>query len=263
MLNAKKSKKRKSVEFTLAARMMTRSTEVAVRKLWKKYAKNILSKLEIDLQTGIVSIDYDENVSREEIRELEMLISKGYIELNSKFSLQVHKTGKELAKGNIKVPEIDREVLTKNKELYSVFKSKRKEHLKYFKDFKKQVIEKSQKYVDQAIEELKKSNKTLEFDAKKFAEILQKIESVTEKHAAFLARNELGRFTGAINQAQDIYAGSKRYYWRTVEDNRVRPEHEHREGKIYYYSKPPAGGAPGEDYRCRCWAEAIFKGISA
>jgi len=47
-----------------------------------------------------------------------------------------------------------------------------------------------------------------------------------------------------------------RYTWRTVGDDRVRPEHAARDGKIFDWSNPPDGGHPGEAENCRCWAES-------
>ncbi len=50
---------------------------------------------------------------------------------------------------------------------------------------------------------------------------------------------------------------SGQYIWRTVQDDKVRGAHAAREGKTFSWTNPPNGGHPGEDYNCRCWAEAI------
>ncbi len=47
------------------------------------------------------------------------------------------------------------------------------------------------------------------------------------------------------------------YRWRTQDDERVRPEHARRFGRLFAWAYPPAGGHPGEDYGCRCWAEGV------
>lgn len=52
------------------------------------------------------------------------------------------------------------------------------------------------------------------------------------------------------------------YIWRTQRDNRVRSRHAEHEGKIYSWDNPPEGGHPGEDYNCRCWAEAYTPSIT-
>jgi SPP1 gp7 family putative phage head morphogenesis protein len=52
-------------------------------------------------------------------------------------------------------------------------------------------------------------------------------------------------------------ASNEKYIWRTVQDDRVRSSHRQREGKVFSWNNSPEGGAPGEDYNCRCWAENI------
>lgn len=47
------------------------------------------------------------------------------------------------------------------------------------------------------------------------------------------------------------------YVWETQEDDRVRPEHAAREGQVFKWSDPPAGGNPGSEYGCRCSAHAF------
>ncbi|ODR99454.1 hypothetical protein AUC68_05670 [Methyloceanibacter methanicus] len=46
------------------------------------------------------------------------------------------------------------------------------------------------------------------------------------------------------------------YIWRTRGDGRVRPSRAANDGKIFAWDDPPPTGHPGEDYGCRCWAEA-------
>ncbi|ODR99451.1 hypothetical protein AUC68_05655 [Methyloceanibacter methanicus] len=49
---------------------------------------------------------------------------------------------------------------------------------------------------------------------------------------------------------------STHYIWRTRGDGRVRPSHAANDGKIFAWDDPPPTGHPGEDYGCRCRAEA-------
>jgi len=48
------------------------------------------------------------------------------------------------------------------------------------------------------------------------------------------------------------------YIWRTAGDGKVRREHAANNGKIFFWDNPPATGHPGEDFGCRCWAEAYI-----
>ncbi len=52
---------------------------------------------------------------------------------------------------------------------------------------------------------------------------------------------------------------SGQYIWRTVQDDKVRGSHAARAGEAFSWTNPPEGGHPGEDFGCRCWAEAVAK----
>lgn len=248
--------KKLKLKYKIKDRKINSKTQDAVRKIWAKYTKKILEGLKFNLQFGIVSVG-----SKAEfgllVKELEKELDLSYGQLNNKFSsyMQFQQTKHKAWE----LPEVDRTKLKENPEIYSTFVKSRNEHIDYFRKFPRYVESKSKKHVQKLIQELETSKEGLVFDAKKVAETAAKIEGISMRHAAFIARDQLGKFTGALNQAQDLYAGSKKYIWRTVGDNRVRHEHEERDGKEFYYSNPPAGGHPGQDYRCRCTAEAIFE----
>ena len=181
--------------------------------------------------------------TEEDIHKLEKLIDKAHRELNVKFYIQT--------KDIKSISTINLEKIKDNKKIYDAFVKKREEHIDYFKKFPKYVKSK-------LIEHLEESKETLNFDAQKLAKTIQMVEGMSRRHANFIARDQLGKFTASINEAQSEYVGAKEYIWRTVLDNRVRHEHAEREGKKYSYDNPPEGGNPGMDYRCRCTAEAII-----
>lgn len=56
---------------------------------------------------------------------------------------------------------------------------------------------------------------------------------------------------------QQQEAGYTHYIWRTSGDNRVRSAHAQNEGRIFAWGSPPPTGHPGEDFGCRCRAEAV------
>lgn len=83
--------------------------------------------------------------------------------------------------------------------------------------------------------------------------------SVTESRAALIARDQVGKLYGAVNQQRQENLGVTRYIWRDVGDNRVREEHEEeRSGNTYSWDDPPEGGHPGEPVNCRCYADPDF-----
>jgi len=52
--------------------------------------------------------------------------------------------------------------------------------------------------------------------------------------------------------------GNKYYKWVTMHDNRVRPAHQEREGRIFAWDDPPSDGHPGWAIRCRCSAADCY-----
>lgn len=50
---------------------------------------------------------------------------------------------------------------------------------------------------------------------------------------------------------------STHYIWRTQLDDKVRPEHAAREGRIFAWNNPPPGGHPGSEKNCRCVAVPV------
>lgn len=185
-----------------------------------------------------------------EIKKLKNLIDEAYKQLNVKFVNQT----KDLNT----VQTVNLTKIKENKKIYDAFIKKREEHIDYFKKFPKYVKGRTQKHLDQIVEHLEESKKSLTFDAQKLANVLNLTEGMCRRHANFIARDQLGKFSSAINEAQAEYIGAKEYIWRTSLDNRVRHSHAEREGEKYRYDQPPDGGNPGMDYRCRCTAEAII-----
>ena len=51
------------------------------------------------------------------------------------------------------------------------------------------------------------------------------------------------------------------YIWRTRGDGKVRPSHAANKGKIFAWDDPSLTGHPGEEYGCRCWAEAYLPDV--
>ena len=90
------------------------------------------------------------------------------------------------------------------------------------------------------------------------ARALAERTGITERAAALVASDQVGKFYGALTRTRQERLGVKRYRWRTMRDNRVRHAHEEREGKEYSWDAPPEGGPPGHAVRCRCWGEPLL-----
>lgn len=74
------------------------------------------------------------------------------------------------------------------------------------------------------------------------------------KRMNMIAIDQIGTYYGILNQSRQHEAGISEYYWITMRDNRVRPEHRAREMKVYSWAKPPPDGHPGMAFLCRCMA---------
>lgn len=96
------------------------------------------------------------------------------------------------------------------------------------------------------------------------ADLAQDIEErlgVAESRARLIARDQVGKFYGQVNAARQRSLGVTRFIWRTVNDERVRDEHDARNGETYEYDDPPDGELPGEPINCRCYAEPVLDDI--
>ena len=84
------------------------------------------------------------------------------------------------------------------------------------------------------------------------------MEAKRKDHARFTARNQIGNFNSIMGKTRAQNLGIKRAVWETSQDERVRPSHAARHGKIFdldkgaYSSEDGKYLLPGVDYQCRC-----------
>ncbi|EEX5245330.1 phage head morphogenesis protein [Escherichia coli] len=98
--------------------------------------------------------------------------------------------------------------------------------------------------------------------AEHFAKEIAASGDIAKSRADLIARTELGRATGALDQSRALSIGSNGYIWRTAEDGDVRHSHQEMEGKFVEWGKPPTldgmTGHAGELPNCRCYKEIVF-----
>lgn len=78
-----------------------------------------------------------------------------------------------------------------------------------------------------------------------------------------IAVDQTLKLHGKIVEQRQRNLGVTHYFWRTVGDARVRPDHKANEGKRFSWDDPPSTGHPGEDIRCRCVADPDFSSITS
>jgi len=82
---------------------------------------------------------------------------------------------------------------------------------------------------------------------------------VTDYRARLIAQDQTLKMNADLTRYRLQSVGVEKYTWVTVHDSRVRPDHVARDGKVFSWDKPPAGGMhPGQEVRCRCHASAIW-----
>lgn len=88
--------------------------------------------------------------------------------------------------------------------------------------------------------------------------ILKRRVENADARARLIARDQISKYNGQLNQTRQTALGLSKYRWVTSGDDRVRQSHIANNGKIFSWDSPPATGHPGEDYQCRCVAQPVF-----
>jgi SPP1 gp7 family putative phage head morphogenesis protein len=87
---------------------------------------------------------------------------------------------------------------------------------------------------------------------------IKEIGDITERRAAFIARDQTSKMNAAFNEVRQTSVGIQEYDWSTSRDERVRPSHQVMNGTRQRWSAPPLVDGehvhPGEAIRCRCAA---------
>ena len=91
------------------------------------------------------------------------------------------------------------------------------------------------------------------------AKKIQAAGGVTKRRATLIAEDQIGKANGELTRFRQTELGIEEYTWVTSHDERVRESHRARDGKVYRWDKPPAGGShPGIEIKCRCHASPVF-----
>jgi len=89
---------------------------------------------------------------------------------------------------------------------------------------------------------------------------------VAESRATLIARDQVGKLTGQVNEERQTELGVSRFVWRTSNDNRVRASHADLEGETFSWDDPPEVDGeedvtPGKPINCRCQAEPVLDDV--
>lgn len=94
--------------------------------------------------------------------------------------------------------------------------------------------------------------------ADRLQEFLEKQLQVETNRAVLIGSDQAGKLNGRLMEYWQRSTGIEEYRWQTMMDDRVRPTHRERQGKIFRWDSPPPDGHPGMAIRCRCVADPVI-----
>lgn len=174
-----------------------------------------------------------------------------------RFTLDVSRQNETQWRQHSKAISTELRNMVDNAPVGQVMKSIMAEQIKYIKSLPLEAADRVYDIHNKAIEAVVTGGR-----AEPFAKEIAASGDVAKSRANLIARTELGRATGALDQARARSIGSIGYIWRTAEDGDVRHSHQEMEGKFVEWGRPPTldgmTGHAGELPNCRCYKEIVF-----
>lgn len=116
------------------------------------------------------------------------------------------------------------------------------ENIRLIKDIGTQSASKMQQILEDGI----RSGKS----TRELVKELQTTFDYGKKRVKLIARDQIGKHNGLLNELRQKNAGVDEYIWSTSKDERVRSAHRAREGQTFKWSDPPSDGHPGQPIQC-------------
>ncbi len=89
---------------------------------------------------------------------------------------------------------------------------------------------------------------------------LQREFRITRNRAKLIARDQMGKLNGQLTRQRHLANGIRKSVWIDSGDERVRAQHEERDGREFDNTKGIQGEFPGGPVNCRCWASPLPPG---
>lgn len=107
--------------------------------------------------------------------------------------------------------------------------------------------------------DITKLAKQAPFDQQKLQKILSNRYNSSGYNLRRITRDQTVKAIGDLNETRQRQVGVTHYKWHTARDERVRPSHWAKEGRVFSWKSPPADtGHPGDDINCRCTASPVI-----
>ncbi|MDB5849805.1 MAG: phage head morphosis protein family domain protein [Rhodoferax sp.] len=123
------------------------------------------------------------------------------------------------------------------------------ENLRLIKSIPEQHVAKLQGVINEALRAGKPTSEIVK--------AIRAVSDVTQARAELIAQDQISKLNADLTKARQTGLGVTHARWSGVLDRRERPTHRALEGVVFSWKNPPLGG-PGREYRCRCWATAIW-----
>ena len=99
---------------------------------------------------------------------------------------------------------------------------------------------------------------TAPFDKARLRELLREEYQSSGYNLTRITRDQTSKIIGQLTEIRQRQLGIPGYQWSDSGDSRVRPSHAANDGIFFLWSEPPATGAPGSEFLCRCSALATI-----
>jgi len=122
---------------------------------------------------------------------------------------------------------------------------------------KQLVVDKATAYI-KSVESIVRNEAAIQSKAKTTKEIIAKRREAFSGQVNFTAINETGSLNSQLQRSRLMGITALSYVWTTQRDERVRPLHAQRQGKVFSWKVVPSDGHPGMPARCRCVATPVL-----
>ena len=110
--------------------------------------------------------------------------------------------------------------------------------------------------------DLTEALRTAPFDRQMITNVVGKNYKSSGYNLRRIVRDQTNKTIGGLNQIRQQQLGVREYIWMSSKDNRVRPQHQDNDGKVFAWASPPPDGPPGQAVQCRCYSRPIISPLT-
>ena len=96
------------------------------------------------------------------------------------------------------------------------------------------------------------------FDSQRMTQMIRAEYKSEGYNLRRIVRDQQNKLNGQLNHMRQQQVGVTHYVWMSVQDQRVRPDHVERNGRLYEWGELPPSEEPGQPVQCRCTARPVI-----